>query len=83
MVLSLIHIFITTADAGGPTEFVENDQTGFVTEFDANAIAEKIEYFACNPKEAMRMGENGYNRVKNITWEKVIDQLLGLSLIHI
>lgn len=68
---------ITTADAGGPTEFVENDQTGFVTEFDANAIAEKIEYFACNPKEAMRMGENGYNRVKNITWEKVIDQLLG------
>lgn len=68
---------ITTVDSGGPTEFVHNNETGFVTAFDAKEIAAKIDYFACNPDEARRMGENAYREVKDITWQSVVDQLLG------
>lgn len=67
---------ITTRDSGGPTEFVTDYETGFVTDFDPKQIAEKIDYFAQNPEEARRMGENAYNLVKKITWEGVVNQLL-------
>lgn len=67
---------ITTVDAGGPTEFVVDRETGFNTKFDPKAIAEKIDYLAQNPDEARRMGENAYNKVKNITWENTINQIL-------
>lgn len=69
---------ITTKDAGGPTEFVTDNETGFVVNFDAKEIAEKIDFFAKNPEEAKRMGYNGYERVKDITWESVVSQLLVL-----
>ena len=68
---------ITTFDSGGPTEFVINNQTGFITDFDEKAIGEKIEFFAKNPSEAKRMGENAYNKVKDITWENTIKHLLS------
>lgn len=68
---------ITTTDAGGPTEFVENGETGFVVDFNARAIAEKIDFFAKNPSEAKRMGQNGYEKVKDITWESTVSQLLS------
>lgn len=67
---------ITTFDAGGPSEFVHDYETGFVTEFDAKKIAEKIEFFAQNPDEAKRMGENAYKEVKDITWKSLCEQLL-------
>lgn len=67
---------ITTVDAGGPTEFVVNNETGFITKFDPKAIAEKIDYFAENTNEAKRMGFNAYNKVKSITWEYTVNNLL-------
>ena len=67
---------ITTVDAGGPTEFVFNGETGFVTELDEKAIAEKINYFIDYPEEARRQGENAYQIVKDITWENTVSQLL-------
>lgn len=68
---------ITTKDAGGPTEFVADGETGFVVDFDAKAIAAKIDYFASRPEEAKRMGENGYEKVKDITWDSVMQQLFA------
>jgi len=68
---------ITTVDAGGPTEFVFNGETGFVTELDEKAIAEKINYFVEYPEEAKRQGENAYQIVKDITWKNIVDQLLS------
>ena len=68
---------ITTFDSGGPTEFVVNNQTGFITDFDEKAIGEKIDFFAQNPSEAKRMGENAYHKVKDITWENTIKHLLA------
>lgn len=67
---------ITTVDAGGPKEFVRNDETGYVTAFDEREIAEKIDYFAQNPQEAARMGENAYQTVRKITWQSVAEGLL-------
>lgn len=68
---------ITTRDSGGPTEFVTNGETGFVVDMDERKIAEKIDFFAENPEEARRMGRNGYDLVKDITWANVINKLLG------
>ncbi len=68
---------ITTRDSGGPTEFVKNGETGFIVDLDERQIAEKIDFFAENPDEARRMGINGYDLVKDITWDNVIAKLLG------
>lgn len=68
---------ITTVDSGGPTEFVHNGETGYVVESNEVAIAEKIDYFAKNPEEAKRMGNNAYNEVKDITWKAVVNGILG------
>ena len=67
---------ITTKDAGGPTEFVTDGETGFVTAFEEKAIAEKIDFFAANPEEARRMGQNAYERVKGITWASTVSALM-------
>lgn len=67
---------ITTEDAGGPTEFVHDYETGFVTKCEPKAIAEKIDYMAQHIQEAKRMGENGYTLVKGITWESLLDTIL-------
>jgi glycosyltransferase involved in cell wall biosynthesis len=67
---------LTTIDAGGPTEFVINGETGYAVNFDPKEIGEKLNYFALNPDEARRMGENGYNKVKEITWVNTINKLL-------
>ena len=67
---------ITTVDAGGPTEFVHNYQTGFVTECDAKAIAEKIDYMVQHEEKAMEMGENAFRVVNSITWQTVLDTIL-------
>ncbi|WP_066646370.1 glycosyltransferase family 4 protein [Christensenella timonensis] len=68
---------ITTLDAGGPNEFVVNGETGFVTEFDAQKIGDKISWMIAHPQEAVRMGENAYQKVKEITWENMAARLLS------
>lgn len=67
---------ITTVDAGGPTEFVVNGETGYIAALDAKAIGKKIDYFVQHPKEAVRMGRNAYEKVKGITWETTVSTLL-------
>jgi len=71
---------ITTNDSGGPTEFVENGKTGFCVNFDPQAIGEKIDFFIQNPGEAKKMGLNAYEKVKDITWENTVKQLLGETI---
>lgn len=67
---------ITTSDAGGPTEFVRDYETGFVVECTPKAIAEKIDYLAQHREEAKRMGEKAFSVVKGITWKSVLSALL-------
>lgn len=71
---------ITTTDAGGPTEFVSDNETGFVVPLDPRIIGEKIDYFAENPNEAKRMGNQAYELVSKITWERVINSILDSNI---
>jgi glycosyltransferase involved in cell wall biosynthesis len=67
---------LTTTDAGGPLEFVSDDETGVVAPPDPEGIAEAIDrLFALPPARLREMGEAGRARVAGITWDGVIDRL--------
>jgi glycosyltransferase involved in cell wall biosynthesis len=68
---------ITTDDAGGVLEFVEDGVTGFVTPPEPQAIARSITRLMSDAGEAERLGRAGRERVAGITWDGVVDALLG------
>lgn len=65
-------------DAGGPLEFVQDGENGFVIDADPQAIAEKADELYLNRKKAKQLGENGYEYLQkvNMNWDYVIEQLL-------
>lgn len=69
---------IVHTDSGGPLEFVVNDENGFIIEADAKILAEKIDELYLDRNKARKMGENGYNSLKekHIDWDYVINKLL-------
>jgi glycosyltransferase involved in cell wall biosynthesis len=67
---------ITTDDAGGVLEFVEDGQTGLVTPPDGKAIGASIMRLMNEPQEAERLGSAGKARVVSIDWDGVVDALL-------
>jgi glycosyltransferase involved in cell wall biosynthesis len=68
---------VTTTDAGGPLEFVEDGVNGFVVEPNAEAIASAIARLAGDPARAKSLGEAGYDRARTITWDGVVDRLMA------
>lgn len=68
---------VTTTDAGGPTEFVEDGVNGWVTPPDPAAIGEAVTRLAADRARAARFGDAGYERARQITWAGVIDKLVG------
>ena len=69
---------ITCYDSGGTTEFVEQGRTGFISQSEPTAIAKSIESLNhMDESELIQMGENCFNKVKNITWENVVTGLTG------
>lgn len=73
---------IVHTDSGGPLEFVVNNENGFIIEDDAKALAEKIDELYLDRNKTLKMGENGYNSLKdkNIDWDYVINKLLEGTL---
>lgn len=69
---------ITARDAGGPLEFVRDGENGFVCDADPEAIAAAINRLAADRKAAASLGDTGYERARQITWEGVIEKLVGL-----
>lgn len=69
---------IVHTDSGGPLEFVVNDENGFIIEDDAKILAEKIDELYLDRNKTRRMGENGYDSLKDkhIDWDHVINKLL-------
>jgi glycosyltransferase involved in cell wall biosynthesis len=70
---------ITCTDSGGPTEFVVNGANGCICEPSAEAIAAAINQFAANPRLAAAMGDAGQAVAKGITWDGVIEKLVGAA----
>jgi glycosyltransferase involved in cell wall biosynthesis len=66
---------VTTDDAGGPNEFVTNGVNGWVTPPDAKALAEAIARLDADRPKSARMGDEGYDLARGITWSGVIDRL--------
>ncbi len=67
---------LTTADAGGPLEFVTDGETGIVTQAEPGAIAAGIDRLWAEPEARLReWGDAGLARVRDITWDHVIDRL--------
>ncbi|MCS6889385.1 MAG: glycosyltransferase family 4 protein, partial [Chloroflexus sp.] len=68
---------ITTDDAGGVLEFVRHGENGLVSPPDPAAIAMHLDRLANDAAEAARLGCAGRPLVGEITWDRVIDALLG------
>jgi glycosyltransferase involved in cell wall biosynthesis len=68
---------ITTTDAGGPLEFVRDGINGFVCEPASGSIAAAIDRLAADRTLAERLGGAGREVAQTITWDGVIEQLLG------
>jgi glycosyltransferase involved in cell wall biosynthesis len=68
---------ITTIDAGGPLEFVEHGVSGFVTEPAPEAIGAAIAQLGADRRRAQALGDAGYQRIRPITWDGVVDRLMA------
>jgi glycosyltransferase involved in cell wall biosynthesis len=68
---------ITCSDSGGPLELVQDEISGLVVDPDPRALAEAIDRLASNRRRALRMGEAGRERVRelDITWDHVVQEL--------
>jgi glycosyltransferase involved in cell wall biosynthesis len=68
---------ITASDSGGTLEFVEDGVNGFITAPEPEAIASAINRLAADRTLAARLGAAGRRRAEAVTWDGVIEQLLG------
>lgn len=66
---------VTTDDAGGPNEFVTSGVNGWVTPADPKALGDAIGKLDADRRKSARMGDEGYDLARGITWSGVIDRL--------
>lgn len=66
---------LTCYDSGGVLEFARDGENAFITDFDAQAMGKCFDRLYHKKTLAMAMGRAGYNRVKDISWSHVIDEL--------
>jgi glycosyltransferase involved in cell wall biosynthesis len=67
---------VTSTDAGGPLEFVEDGVTGAVAAPEAGALADAIDRIFALPESRLReMGAEGRARVAHLSWDTVVDRL--------
>jgi glycosyltransferase involved in cell wall biosynthesis len=68
---------ITATDSGGPLEFVRDGVNGFISEPDPTAFAASVNEIAADRSLAERLGHAGQSLARTITWDGIIEQLLG------
>jgi len=67
---------ITCTDSGGPKEFVEGGETGFLSEPDPIDLARQIQRLCDMPEDQIReMGEKARRKVSSINWKTVAAEL--------
>lgn len=67
---------VTCADSGGVLEFAVHDVNAFIAgQAEPQLIADYINTLHRNPGLCKKLGNNGYEKVKNISWDNVIKQL--------
>jgi glycosyltransferase involved in cell wall biosynthesis len=68
---------ITTTDAGGPLEFVEDEVNGFICVPEPEAVAASINRLAGDRSRAKTLGLAGLERARGITWDRVVEKLVA------
>lgn len=68
---------ITATDSGGPNEFVADGVNGFVCPPEPQAFAAAINELAANRRKAKALGDAGYDRAVQVTWDGVIEKLVS------
>ena len=67
---------VTASDSGGTLEFVTDGVNGVVCAPEANAVADALNRLMADRKLAASLGEAGYERARQITWDRVIEKLV-------
>ena len=67
---------VTTDDAGGTLELVLEGYNGTITVPDPHDIADGIDSLYTSKERAADLGEAGWEKVQDISWDKTIDVLL-------
>lgn len=71
---------VTTADAGGVLEFVEDGVNGFVCPADSpREIGARLDALWRDRERARALGLAGQRKVREITWDAVIGRLTGVA----
>jgi glycosyltransferase involved in cell wall biosynthesis len=68
---------ITATDSGGTLEFVVDGENGFVCVPEPEAIGRAVTRLAADRALAQRLGRAGLARARTITWDGVVERLLG------
>lgn len=68
---------VTATDSGGTLEFVLDGENGFVCAPEPTAIGQAIARVAADPDLARRLGQSGLARAAQVTWDGVVEQLVG------
>ncbi len=66
---------VTTTDAGGPLEFIEDGVNGLVCEPTAASLALAINRLAADRQRAAELGASGVAQTRALNWDAVIDRL--------
>ncbi|MEK7160183.1 MAG: glycosyltransferase family 4 protein [Patescibacteria group bacterium] len=70
---------VIALNVAGYRETIKDKETGFLVDYNAKEISEKIMYFLNNPDKAKEFGENGRRWIgEKWTWEKQISKLNSL-----
>jgi glycosyltransferase involved in cell wall biosynthesis len=68
---------ITCIDSGGPTEFVQDGVNGWLCEPQPDAVAAAINAAFDDRRRTARMGDAGHDLAGTISWDGVIEKLVG------
>ena len=68
---------ITAHDSGGTLEFVTDGENGFVCAPEPESIAAAMARLSADEGLAARLGAAGQSRARTVTWDGVVEQLLG------
>jgi glycosyltransferase involved in cell wall biosynthesis len=68
---------VTLRDSGGPLEFVDDGVNGAIVDASADMVAGAINRYAADKRLAASHGAAGRTRAAAITWDGVIEKLVG------
>lgn len=68
---------VTVRDAGGPTELVEHEVTGLISDPDPQALGAALTRLVTDPDHAAALGRAAAEAAAAITWEGAVDRLIG------